>query len=78
LEAERVALREKLQATQHAKEQAVRQAEERLREKETLRTKLTNQKKQAEVDQRATEQLKDKIFELREEVERLDRIVKRR
>ena len=73
-----MALREKLQATQHAKEQAVRQAEERLREKETLRTKLTNQKKQAEVDQRATEQLKDKIFELREEVERLDRIVKRR
>ena len=73
-----MALREKLQATQHAKEQAVRQAEERLREKETLRTKLTNQKKQTEADQRATEQLKDKIFELREEVERLDRIVKRR
>ena len=71
LTAERTQLQAKIQVLSHAKEQAERQAGERLREKEVLRTKLANQKKATEASQRVIDQLNACILQLRGELTKL-------
>lgn len=78
LRADNQRLRSKVAALQHSKEVAERQAEERRREKEALRTRLAAQKKAADQNQLITEQLNAKITELRAENDKLHRAKKPR
>jgi seryl-tRNA synthetase len=71
LKAERSQLQAKILALSHAKEQAERQAEERLREKEVLRLKIASQKKSSDASQRVIDQLNERILALRDELAKL-------
>ena len=78
LRRENEGLRAKIAELQQAKSQAVFQADERLRAKETLRKKLANQQKSVDDSQRTQEQLAEKITELRAEIERLKKPTRRK
>lgn len=71
LQRENIRLRQKLAALQLAKDQAETHAEDRRREKEALRSKVANQKR--ELDSRAIQidDLGAKIAELRTELDTL-------
>jgi chromosome segregation ATPase len=64
-------LRVKLTALQHAKDQAEKDAEERRREKESLRVQLADLKKALKSKQLSIDQLSAKLTELRDELDRM-------
>lgn len=66
-------MQRRLAALQQAKDQAVKHAEDRRREKETLRLKLRGQKHELEARDLQIEQLGVKITELRDEIEKIRR-----
>lgn len=73
LRAENDRLRLKLADLQLAREQADRHAEDRRREKEALRSRLSDQKKAVELNELNSAQLIAKITELRAENDNLRR-----
>jgi len=64
-------LQQRLTLLQQAKDQADKHAEDRRREKEALRAKMSAQKKDAEVNELLVVQLGAKITELRAEIDKL-------
>jgi chromosome segregation ATPase len=77
LTAENEELRQKIVVLRQAKDQAETHAEDRRREKESLRAKLNTQRKALETQELLVSQLGAKITELRAENEKLKRAKKK-